>query len=658
MSTHTPIKAQPMVVHRVWAGTCVRAVMVLVSAVVLFAALLAGSAVAAGSSAPAWSVSIAGVPSVLPVGTGHKGRFIVIVENTGGTASEPGAVMRDVLPEGLIANEAGAYGCAGEGTREMVCPLGEPVAPGGLEAKYVNFEETGTIVPGSTLPNSVTVSGGGAPAATAQDSIRARETGETGPGPGGIADFSVRATDLAGQQVSQAGGHPNLLTTSVMFNTQYAEGVSGPARPAEAIKNLVFYLPLGMLGNPLVAEKCEVGLVEPFPERSGCPPGSKIGAILPLVVSATFAAAHGIYNLAPEKGYAAEFAFASNGFIFVSYANVVHHDGAYMVRVSTPGIPASALLIGFVASFYGDIQEHFIVNEEEVSFDRGAFLTDPTDCSEGPQAREASVEADTWEHQDKSLSLRRSSMVFPSLTGCGLLGFSADLSVTPETSRADEPSGYGVALRIPQAPNTQTGFATPPVRDTSVTLPQGTTISPSSANGLLACAATGPHGINVEGGESEQEGPEGLERPVAGHCPSGSRIGTVTASSPLLSEELKGHLFLAEPGCGNTAHPNPCEPKDALDGNLYRLYLELEASERGVIVKLAGHASVDPVTGRITATFEDTPQFPFSELTVQTREGPRASLENAQTCGTANTTGVVSSWSPVTPPASASSSFN
>ncbi|MGH2912793.1 MAG: hypothetical protein ACRDJ3_10015, partial [Solirubrobacteraceae bacterium] len=565
MSTHTPIKAQPdspMVAHRLRVVACVRAVMVLMSAVILFAALLAGSAVAAGSPVPAWGVSIAGVPSVLPVGAGHQGRFIVIVENTGGTASEPGAVMRDVLPEGLVSREAGAFGCAGEGTREVVCPLGEPVAPGGFEAKYVEFEETGTVAPGSTLSNSVTVSGGGAPVVSAQDSIRAREAGETGPGPGGIADFSVRATDLAGSPVSQAGGHPNLLTTSVMFNTQYAEGVQGPARPAEAIKNLVFYLPLGMLGNPMVAVKCEVGLVEPVQLRSDCPPSSRIGVVLPLVVSAPFGVAHGIYNLVPEKGYAAEFAFASNGFIFVSYASVVRHDGTYMVRVSTPGIPVSSLLIGFVASFYGDIQEHFITNEQEVSFDRGAFLTDPTDCSEGSQAREASVEADTWEHQNsRELPLHRSSMVFPSLTGCGLLGFSADLSVTPETSRADEPSGYGVALRVPQSPNTPTGFATPPVRDTSVTLPQGTTVSPSSANGLLACAATGSHGINIEGGESEVEGPDGLERPVAGHCPLGSRIGTVTASSPLLSEELKGHLFLAEPGCGNASHPNPCGTK-------------------------------------------------------------------------------------------------
>ncbi|MGH2912937.1 MAG: hypothetical protein ACRDJ3_10745, partial [Solirubrobacteraceae bacterium] len=237
MSTHTPTEtrlSRPMVVHRIPTNARTRALAVLASTTVLLFMVLVGSASAAVVSVPAWGVSIAGVPSVLPVGVGHQGRFIVIVENTGGRASEPGAVMRDVLPEGLIANEAGAEGCAGEGTREVVCPLGEQVAPGGLEAKYVKFEETGTVTPGSTLPNSATVSGGGAPVVSAQDSIRAREAGETGPGPGVIADFSVRATDFAGSPVSQAGGHPNLLTTSVMFNTQYAEGVTtAPVRPAE-----------------------------------------------------------------------------------------------------------------------------------------------------------------------------------------------------------------------------------------------------------------------------------------------------------------------------------------------------------------------------------------------------------------------------------------
>src|SRR5262249_45539755 len=156
-------------------------------------------------------------------------------------------------------------------------------------------------------------------------------------------------------------------------------------------------------------------------------------------------------------------------------------------------------------------------------------------------------------------------------------------------------------LEVPQAPNTGSGLATPPVKDVSLALPEGTTISPSSANGLQACQASGPEGINIEGPESEEIAADGLERPAAGHCPQGSRIATVSASTPLLHEQLTGSLFLAAPECGG-AGQSACTEADASNGRLFRLYLELQGPESGVIVKLPGTASVDPQTGRITAS--------------------------------------------------------
>ncbi len=439
----------------------------------------------------------------------------------------------------------------------------------------------------------------------------------------------------------------------------YVEGVANSAKPVEGTKDLVFYLPLGMLGNPTVADQCPAGIVEAQAGLTGCPPGSQIGTVLPVILSTGFAVEHGIYNLTPEHGYAAEFGFASNGFTFVTYANVVKHDGAYAVRASIPGVPVGSALVGFVASFFGDIEEHFVVrglfSEVEQHFDRGPFLTTPSDCTEDLSARQAELAIDTWEHPDANLPLRETSTVFPVLTGCESLNVSAALTVKPETAQADAPSGYEVGLEIPQGPNNASSLSTPPVKDTAVTFPVGTTISPSSANGLEACPETGSQGFNREGPESEAIAADGLPRPVAGKCPPASQIATVKATTPLLREELTGRIFLAEPECG--AGEQGCTMQDAEDGKLFGLYLEVEGPNSGVVVKLKGHATVKQGTGQVTASFEEIPQFPFSKFVVTTKAAAKAPFENAQTCGAATSAAVVTPWSSETRKAEATSTF-
>ena len=445
----------------------------------------------------------------------------------------------------------------------------------------------------------------------------------------------------------------------------YTEKIAEPAKPVQGVKDLVFYLPLGFLGNPTVTATCPAALVEISYERTGCPPSSRVGTILPMILNNVFADTNdpthefGIYNVTPEKGVAAEFAFAELGYTFFIYATVVRHDGAYMLRIATPGLPPLAYMTGLVATFDGDIQEHYLSGEEEFTLDRGSFLTDPTDCQESTQAREASVAANTWEEPNPELPLKASVSAFPVLEGCGKLRFSPTLSVTPETTQADEPSGYAVGLEVPQAPNDASGLGTPPFRNVKIKLPAGTTISPSSANGLLACQETGPKGINIEGPEAEATGPDGLQHLAVGHCPYASQIATVTASTPLLREQLSGHLFLAAPDCG-AAGQHECTEEDAMDGGLFGLFLELEGPQSGVVVKVKGHASVDPKTGQITAIFEENPQFPVSQLIASMKRGPRAPLANPQTCGPAVSAGELTSWGQEvgSAPASVSNVFN
>src|SRR6185312_2005279 len=211
--------------------------------------------------------------------------------------------------------------------------------------------------------------------------------------PVGISEYRFDVTGPAGESVIQAGAHPYFLTTSMLFNNKYTEGATEPISPIEAAKDLVFYLPLGMLGNPAVTQPCAESIVETRSQESGCPPSSRVGTVLPMLLSFFFANtpdtthAHGIYSVEPEKGYPAEFGFASNNLTFLLYASVVRHHGAYMLRVAVPGVPPVAYLSGFVATFYGDIQEHFSGGFNEETFDRGAFLSNPTDCGESAAGR-------------------------------------------------------------------------------------------------------------------------------------------------------------------------------------------------------------------------------------------------------------------------------
>jgi hypothetical protein len=147
-----------------------------------------------------------------------------------------------------------------------------------------------------------------------------------------------------------------------------------------------------------------------------------------------------------------------------------------------------------------------------------------------------------------------------------------------------------------------------------VTLPDGVRVSASSADGLAACA---PAQIALRSAQQPS-------------CPEQSKIGMLSITTPLLADPLQGSVYLATP------HDNP-------SGTLLAIYLV--AKGPGVVVKLAGRVDPDPTTGRLTATFEDQPQLPFSKLHLVFSDGPRAPLVTPAVCGTYTTHAVLTSWS-------------
>ena len=269
----------------------------------------------------------------------------------------------------------------------------------------------------------------------------------------------------------------------------------------------------------------------------------------------------------------------------------------------------------------------------------------PTDCSAGPQS--FTQTADSW--QEPGVYTDKTE-VFPAVTGCNLLAFNAGtgIGVEPDTQAADEPVGLGVNLKIPlnESPETNT---TPAVRDTTVTLPEGMSVSPDVVDGIQACNATGPEGINITGPESEEVSKLTHEVVLApGHCPDASIVGTAEAITPFLPTPVKGHVYLARPGCGG-AGQSPCTEQDVRDGNLYKLYLELggagQFADTGIQFKVPLETEVNPATGQLTAVSKELVQTLYNEVKIHLNGGPRAPLANPAVCGAATSTADFTPWS-------------
>lgn len=225
------------------------------------------------------------------------------------------------------------------------------------------------------------------------------------------------------------------------------------------------------------------------------------------------------------------------------------------------------------------------------------FMTNPTSCD--GSAPQTEVSATSWEGQTASQVAS-----LPATTGCAELKMSPTLTVTPGTTQRDEPAQYEIDLKSPQDLEAY-GVSTAAIRDVSITLPSGTSLSPALANGLQVCSAS-------QAGEDS--------------CPNAAKIGTAEIDSPLLSDHLEGGVYIGA--------PTPSEP--------YPLIVLVDADS----VHLALHGQVTPAAGngQLTATFDDVPQLPFSDFRLKLFGGPSAALANPLACGAANSTSQIGSY--------------
>jgi hypothetical protein len=613
----------------------------------------------AASSSPHWGISSESQPTYFRAGD-TSDAYVLIVRNDGAAPTSHGneVTIIDQLPVGVTATEVTAVG---EGANGMGSPRYEPAceAAPGTELVTCTYEEgpkRGPVLAGATIvvtitvavstetpgsssvTNTATVSGGGAPSASTVEVTPI----DDGPVPFGLSFFNVEAADERGEVDTQAGSHPFELTTSLAFNIGARESPSAKNAGSEwplasaAPKDIEVGLPLGLVGDPNAVPQCsQQAFLEG--EDLNCPVDTQVGTVKPFFYGAFHSAVYPVFNLVPPSGEPAELGFSVSGIgrVTLFFHVRVNQRGEYGLTASLNGIPETGPLQGAILTLWGvpsdanhDLEREGTVGEGGqgnsefckplVEFEGGVETQErcPSDAPAKPflslpgQCRASGlsfgIQTDSWESPGQFQTFSPEPEI--TTTGCEQLAFTPSLTLTGETTQADTPSGYTIELHVPQneAPS---GLATPDLRKAVVTLPEGIVVSPSGANGLQGCA--------------QQQFALGSLTPAS--CPPQSQIGTVKITTPLLSSSLEGHVFLAEPVCA------PCTSTQAQEGKLLRLLLQAQGS--GVTVKLEGAASINQSTGQLTVTFQESPELPFEAIKLTLNGGSRAPLANASTCG-------------------------
>jgi hypothetical protein len=643
------------------------------------------SSAAAVVARPGWVITSVAQPTNFPSVTTEECElksimcddYKVIVQNVGGAPSSGPVTIVDAPPAGVTAVEIESDG----GGSAMTCRMGPPITcidespiPPGAAVGFAVYVTVDHGVSGG-LTNTATVEGGGV--LSSATTLTQNEVNDS-QAPFEISDFGISLTNVEGVHDTQAGDHPYAVATDLYFATgSFVEKRNVEHFETERPKTILVDLPVGFSGDPLATPQCPESSLSYENDASACPPDSQVGTVAIMAGSGQGELKRGVdgiplYSLVPERGYPAEFGFLYEGEPVTMYANAVHTSG-YHVQIAIPGVIRGFPVDGAVVTLWGTPSDpsHTSERERQYEIEVGAegtgeptaFLTNPTYCTNEPLS--ATVAIDSWE--DPSRWVSREAVVYPQITGCGMLQFQSDLTLQPEAPTVDEPEGYNGDLVVPQAPNYTQDLATPDVRNVTVTLPAGLAVSPSVADGLLGCQAEGPEGINIGSDETNLEGADVRDREATelgegsrdgstyedgiyhiahGHCPVASQVGTVQIVTPVLSSPLTGRVYVAQPEC------DPCSPTDAEDGRMAGLYIEAEGS--GVLVKLKGRVEIgDGGTvakglgvGQLRARFEELPQLgPIGEASFHFSGGPRATLANPQTCGTYTTTSDVTPWS-------------
>jgi hypothetical protein len=480
----------------------------------------------------------------------------------------------------------------------------------------------------------------------------------------GAEEYNLVPEEERGSVDTRAGSHPYQLTTTFGLNQS-----DDPRKPPALPRNLEFKLPPGLIGNATIVAQCstnDFGHILEGGIINLCPSNTAIGVATVTVDEPTnlglLTYVVPLFNLPPAVGEPARFGFVAAKVPVILDTSVRSGPGEdYGVTVSVNNITQLVNFLGSIVTFWGAPGDpshdsargwtclaggHWTAGsinpcEPQKQINPSAFLTLPTDCA-APFA--TTVEGESWTDPTHpaasdlsalSYSLQDASGRPLGLTGCNQLPFSPTIAAEPTTNSASSPSGLDFNLNFEDEglANNPKGLVQSQMKDTTVTLPEGLTIDPSAGVGLGGCtrADYARETLDSEPGEG---------------CPNDSKLGTVEIETPLLPQKQKvmGSIFIAQP------FENPFN-------SLVALYIVAKNPEAGVLIKLTGKVTPNPVTGQLTTTFENNPQLPFDHFNFHFREGQQAPLISPPTCAAYAIQAALTPWSEPLSPLTDSSAF-
>lgn len=442
----------------------------------------------------------------------------------------------------------------------------------------------------------------------------------------GISSASLTLGGEAGA-APQAGGHPDLTLDTHFEVVERA----GEKVVAGQLKSFELDLPQGLYVDPGAVPTCSM---EKLTSAVFCDPASQVGVVrIDLAEPDPEGPAPlPIYNMTPSGNEPIALGVAVFGVLQKLRVSVRGADG-YAARITASPVNgglavarASAELWGVPQAASHDADRCVSVLDPCVPWEEPAraFLTLPSRC----EPLTVRLRARSWEEPG---AWDGRTLTSEPLSGCDRLDFSPRVVARPTADLADSPTGLDVEVLLPQGEDPEQP-ASPQVRDATILLPEGLTLNPAFANGLEACSPSRIGLIPAPAGDPVRFD----DAPPA--CPSASRIGTATATTPLLGQPLRGSIYLAEPD------RNPF-------GAPLAAYVDLAGA--GLEVKLPARLSPDPGTGQLTISLRDLPQLPFAALRMSFFAGPAAALRTPPLCGDYETGVSLRPWSAPQGPATA-----
>jgi hypothetical protein len=383
----------------------------------------------------------------------------------------------------------------------------------------------------------------------------------------GISDFSVRMLNAEGNPENRAGARPDRLQISFALETE-GSGTS--------LKDLAIELPPGFVGNPSAVPPCPRQAHE---EGEECPSESQVGTF-------RFGSAgtpRPIFLTEPEAGQIA--AFTSEVGLPIPFQMKLRPDD-FGATIEAEDL-AEGTLNEEQVELWGIPADH----QEPSAAPPRPFLTVPPKC--GPLAFTLRARS----REEGAAWLTAGAEVGP-LVGCEGLHFAPRLSLQMDNPIADSPTGVRMVMSMPEE---EGELASAQIKDVTVELPPGLTVSPGGAVGLALCS----------------DAQLGLGSESTPSCPSASKVGTVQLTSAMLPEPVAGTIYLGEPR----------------GEERFRFFIV--APGPGIILKFVTGLQPDSATGRLATTLHDLPPVAISQIEMNLSGGPAGLLASPLACGPA-----------------------